>query len=163
MILGKCEGLCAPTILYICLTIFSILMRLISRKSKANIVMSQILVSSLWTSILYILCSHCHERWAWALLTLPIILGLVLVTLLAEYMHIQNKKQDKKRENFEQYREHDQHDYSEYDQNEKVVDSLHQQDHPEKVVDSLHQQDHPEKDGPQPHEPVYVQKLDIIN
>ena len=158
MILGKCNGLCAPLILYVSLTIFSIIMRLISRKSDAKIVMSQLLVSSLWSAVLYILCSHCHERWAWALLTLPIILGLVLVMLLGEYVNLQNKKQDNKRENFEQLQENNEHNHPEHNHPEH--------NHPEQVIERLHHEEEEEEEGkagPQPRETKYVQNLDSIN
>ena len=152
MILGKCNGLCTPTILYICLTLFSILMRLISKKSDTKVIMSQLLVSSLWTAVLYILCSHCHEKWAWTLLVLPIILGLILMMLVAEYIVVQDRKKNK--EHFKQDNDEEEEHNTQQENNAPVhqVDNNHNE--------NSHVED--EKD-PQPHETKYVQNLDMIN
>lgn len=89
MILGKCNGWCPPVVLYLVLSFFSIIMRLLNETIfNPKIFISQIINTSIFTFILYILCTHCYETSAWVILLLPLIIGLLTLILMAEYMAI---------------------------------------------------------------------------
>lgn len=89
MIFGNCDGWCPPVVLYLVLSVFSIVMRLLNEtKFNAKIFISQLINTSIFTFILYLLCTHCYETSAWVILLLPLIIGLLTLILVAEYMAV---------------------------------------------------------------------------
>ena len=88
-----CSGWCVPTVIYAILAIISILINLFQAppenidrdqyiKYKLRNLLVQVVVASLWTLLMYWLCSNCHEGWAWFLLLVPFLFGLLLMFLV---------------------------------------------------------------------------------
>ena len=85
---SKCTWKCIPFIIYIILSIVTMLMTLIRKMpnnqqnykaSKATILLSQIVSTIFWGGFIAWLCQNCHEGWAWFFIFLPIILGILLI------------------------------------------------------------------------------------
>ena len=76
----RCSGFCWPTIIYIILASTSfVLWFFVGGIGTLFSMLFQLLITGLFTLLLYMLCRHCHNRWAWFFLLLPFILiGLML-------------------------------------------------------------------------------------
>lgn len=79
----RCSGWCWPLLIYIALAFLSIL-NLFFFHGEAFIftLVSSILFYIFWGGIMYLLCYHCHNGWAWFLLFLPFILIISLIIFL---------------------------------------------------------------------------------
>ncbi len=82
----KCEGWCLPAIIYVVLAIISLLIVFMddyvdSYNIKMSITVFHIIWAIFWTCILYMLCSYCHQDWAWIGLMIPFIFGLYILAL----------------------------------------------------------------------------------
>jgi len=97
---GSCNGLCAPTIIYLILIGVSIISQILnyfvinnpyydhlSYMTKVKSLLGSILSSGLFAWILYIICSHCHPGVSWFLLLLPIFMMVVIMFMLAGFIH----------------------------------------------------------------------------
>ncbi len=85
-----CSGWCIPTVIYMVLSIISILLQLFQDPPanldrgeiigyKVRVFLIQTIIASLWTLLMYWVCSNCHENWAWFILLFPFLLGLLLL------------------------------------------------------------------------------------
>ena len=87
----SCEGWCAPTIIYFSLAVVSMILNLFATNSLDNnmtggqnqlaITIGSLIGILAWTSILYWLCSRCHNKVAWVVLLFPFIMSVVLAFL----------------------------------------------------------------------------------
>ena len=97
---GNCDGLCAPTIIYLILMGVSLLSQFLnyfvmenpyyshlSNATKIKALLGSLVSSGIFAWILYIICSHCHPGISWFLLLLPIFIMVVIMFMLAGYIH----------------------------------------------------------------------------
>lgn len=83
----KHSGWCLPLIIYLVLVAIGMVLTLFTKGSVVQKGIN-ILVSAFWAGfwgvIMYELCRHGHEGWAWAVLFLPILVwfGILLLILL---------------------------------------------------------------------------------
>jgi len=82
--LKKCSGFCTPVIIYVVFALIGMLVSLArdtDAETKVFILIRQLIITLLWTILMYWLCSSCKEGWAWFFLLLPFV-GLFLLFLV---------------------------------------------------------------------------------
>ena len=85
--MAKCDGWCAPTLIYLVLAVMSLLATMSMHFRDPEIVTSEAVIMSVlykifWAGVLYLLCSTCHDSIAWLVLLVPLIFGLLAVFLI---------------------------------------------------------------------------------
>lgn len=92
---NKCTWRCTPLIIYLILSVVSMLMTIMRRLpdniekkgiTKATILLSQIVGTILWGGFIAWLCQNCHEGWAWFIVFLPVILGILIIISLGLFI-----------------------------------------------------------------------------
>jgi len=82
----QCTGWCAPTVIYLGLSVLAILAKALrgdyNNQYAFSLLLAQGLYIAFWTGIMYWLCASCSNNWSWFILLFPLILGLVLFVLL---------------------------------------------------------------------------------
>ena len=84
----KCSGWCAPTIIYAILASVSTVISVIhpdlqDATERVAVFISHVVMGSLWTALLYIMCTYCYNTAAWLLLLIPFILAFIMLFFLA--------------------------------------------------------------------------------
>lgn len=110
-----CSGWCAPVIIYLILSGISIYntwtfdaskypeLSSLMNRDKSTVLFQQVVVTLLWTGLMYWLCSRCQSGWSWFILVAPMLIsGLALV--YAFYL-LSNLKKLKDMENSKQLKE----------------------------------------------------------
>lgn len=85
--MAKCDGWCIPLYIYIFLAVMSLLatIRMHMRDPEhlsTEIVVMSIIYKIFWCGVIYVLCSTCHDTWAWVILLLPLIFIVLALFLL---------------------------------------------------------------------------------
>lgn len=78
---SSCSGWCLPTVLYLALALVGMVMQMsMDGYNETGMMVGHGLYVAFWTGVLYLLCSNCHEGWAWVVLLFPLILtGLMFL------------------------------------------------------------------------------------
>jgi cell division protein FtsW (lipid II flippase) len=91
----NCSGWCWPTIIYITLSLFGLVLVVIndqrfmhkitfsSEQEKYKYIFKNLIQQLFWTFVLFMLCSRCKHNIAWGFLFLPVIVLLFIAVLLA--------------------------------------------------------------------------------
>ena len=78
----KGNGWCAPLIIYMVLSVFSLMMILSSnKKNKMNSFVMNLVFMAMIGAIMYYLCKSGHAFWSWIILLLPLILWVLLLIM----------------------------------------------------------------------------------
>lgn len=102
----KCNPLCPPFIIYIILSVVSLLSTIINTSSsittKLISVSSGLVSMALFGALFYWLCYTCHKTIAWVILLIPVIVFLLLLVfslgLLSSLLtNAENKKSNEKK------------------------------------------------------------------
>jgi len=93
MVDAKCAGNCWPLIIYITLVVIQLITIIFGEGSvvkvngkeeklnKTQTALATLVWGALWAYLIYYLCKHCHNNWAWAVLFLPVILAIGIIVL----------------------------------------------------------------------------------
>lgn len=90
------SSLCSPALLYLIISILSIIMMIVRKMQPMTIVAKAIFIT-IWTWFLNFLCSKNHESIAWFLVILPMVLMLVVFSLAYETVLINSLRRDLKK------------------------------------------------------------------
>lgn len=77
----RCSGWCWPLLVYLGLVFINLLSIFLFRGIDIISLIFGILLNIFFAGILYLLCYHCHKKWAAFLLFLPIIIFLILLII----------------------------------------------------------------------------------
>lgn len=92
---------CWPMIIYLVLSIPAIISSFAIPNASIEAKISGAVGSSVWIAfwafILWELCKHCHQKWAWFLLLLPfiIVIGVVIAIVIVIKTHNNDKNKNK--------------------------------------------------------------------
>ena len=88
-----CNIWCAPLIIYLILSTIIIVLTFIRKDYMINsmyaytvnniliLLLSQVISVLVWSIFMGWLCKTCHEGWAWFILFLPVLLGILIIIL----------------------------------------------------------------------------------
>lgn len=84
--MAKCSGWCTPLYIYLVLAVMMFITTLRMHFQNPDVINTESVVMSVlykifWAGVIYLLCSSCHENWAWVMLLIPLIY-IVLVLLM---------------------------------------------------------------------------------
>jgi hypothetical protein len=81
----KPSGWCTPLIIYLVFVVIGIIMTLFTKgnltQKFSNLIIS-VFWAGFWGIIMYELCRHGHEGWAWVILLLPILIWFAILFLI---------------------------------------------------------------------------------
>ena len=95
---NKCNIWCAPLIIYLILSVVIIITTFYREDymifsnqpytitNRLTLMLSQVITVLIWSILMGWLCKTCNEGWAWFVLLLPIILGVLLMILLTLFV-----------------------------------------------------------------------------
>ena len=65
----QCTGWCTPTIIYLGISVLSILVKTLSGNNdhpySFTLLLAQVLYTAFGTGIIYWLCANCFSKWSW--------------------------------------------------------------------------------------------------
>ncbi len=92
----SCSGWCLPTVIYLILSIISVVSSLfidigVFKEFGIILFFGHLIITSLFIYLMYWLCSNCNEKWAWFILLFPIITFLFIAIFAFGETYIMSK------------------------------------------------------------------------
>lgn len=98
---ATCSGWCTPTIIYAAIASISAIALLFTKapnETEADSlarVLKHLLMSGLWTGLLYVLCYYCYNTAAWAVIILPFVMAVLSLVFLSSILFYVGKQASK--------------------------------------------------------------------
>lgn len=85
--MAKCDGWCTPLYIYLVLAVMVFLITLRTHFQNPELYNVEALIMSVlykifWAGVIYLLCSSCHENWAWIMLLIPLVFTVLMMLMI---------------------------------------------------------------------------------